>query len=234
MYGRPKHRVARQAHLPEDSVVAGSIKMCSRDGEFEASAFRLSRKHIRKGVPKVTYSTHCQLSQWLDSRLRVTHSNLDFDGGDSAIDIGPMPYNKHLDQFLMFYSQSDAGNGLTRGLDSDLAKRTYVATKLDRTLTDTMLRKQYRVVILTGNAGDGKTAFIQKVEEAARARGASVTRDDTLGSRFTLDGRLFRTLYDGSVETSHASNLEMLRAFFHDVAGNAAPTSDVSLIVATE
>ena len=45
-----------------------------------------------------------------------------------------MSQNPYLDQFLMFYSQSEAGNGLTRGLETDLARRTYVPTKLDRLL----------------------------------------------------------------------------------------------------
>jgi hypothetical protein len=66
----------------------------------------------------------------------------------------------------MFYSQSEAGNGLTRGLENALARNTYVPTKLDRELTAAILNKQYHLVILTGNAGDGKTAFIQKVEES--------------------------------------------------------------------
>lgn len=52
-----------------------------------------------------------------------------------------MACNKHLDGFLQFYSQADAGNGLTRGLETDLAKRTYVPTKLDRDLT-TAYRKR--------------------------------------------------------------------------------------------
>lgn len=140
--------------------------------------------------------------------------------------------NPYLDSFLMFYSQSDAGNGLTRGLDSDLARRTYVATKLDRTLTDAVLANLYRVVILTGNAGDGKTAFIQKVEEAVQSRGATITRTDTLGSRFVHNGRKFRTLYDGSVETVPGSNAQMLKEFFCDVAGAAPPTAEVCLVVA--
>ena len=37
-------------------------------------------------------------------------------------------YNSFLDQFLMFYSQADAGNGLTRSLEDPLARRTYVPT----------------------------------------------------------------------------------------------------------
>jgi Cdc6-like AAA superfamily ATPase len=87
-----------------------------------------------------------------------------------------MARNKHLDGFLQFYSQAEAGNGLTRGLETDLAKRTYVPTKLDRDLTPALLRGELSLVILTGNAGDGKTAFIQTVENHAVESGSSVTR----------------------------------------------------------
>src|SRR5512143_3040541 len=110
-------------------------------------------------------------------------------------------YNPHLDQFLMLYSQSEAGNGLTRGLESDLARRTYVPTKLDRELMEAVLSGKLRLVILTGNAGDGKTAFIQKVEEEAKSCGADIQRRDSLGASFMLGGLVFRALYDGSVET---------------------------------
>jgi hypothetical protein len=35
-----------------------------------------------------------------------------------------MGHNTNLDAFLQFYSQAEAGNGLTRGLESALAKAT--------------------------------------------------------------------------------------------------------------
>lgn len=141
-------------------------------------------------------------------------------------------YNKYLEQFLMFYSQSEAGNGLTRGLDSDLARRTYVPTKLDRQLLDAVLAGRLRLVILTGNAGDGKTAFIQKVEESAASRGAGVKRTDTLGASFSSAGKSFRTLYDGSVETSERSNSAMLTDFFSEMAGLKPPSGSTCLVVA--
>lgn len=78
-----------------------------------------------------------------------------------------MSQNPYVDQLLMFYSQSEAGNGLTRGHETDIACRTYVPTRLDRQLKDAILGGKYQLVILTGNAGDGKTDFIQKLEEAA-------------------------------------------------------------------
>jgi len=143
-----------------------------------------------------------------------------------------MAYNTFLDQFLMFYSQADAGNGLTRGLDNDLSRRTYVQTKLDKELTGAILANRFRLVILTGNAGDGKTAFIQKVEEAAAARGAAVTSVDLHNSEFNNDNRNFRTLYDGSIDIGGKINSEVLLEFFKEFEGDAPPTSNICRIVA--
>lgn len=141
-------------------------------------------------------------------------------------------FNPYLKQFLMFYSQSEAGNGLTRGLDSELARRTYVSTKLDRELLEAVLTGQLRLVILTGNAGDGKTAFIQKLEEEAKARGAVIDKADNLGASFSLAGKTFRALYDGSVETKELGNKQMLAEFFADLAGEHQQDGPVCLIVA--
>lgn len=143
-----------------------------------------------------------------------------------------MAYNVFLDQFLMFYSQADAGNGLTRGLDNDLARRTYVPTKLDKELTEAILANKFRLVILTGNAGDGKTAFIQKVEEAAVARGSVRTTIELHRSEFSNGTRNFRTLYDGSIDVDGKINAEVLRDFFKDFEGDTPPTSDICRIVA--
>ncbi|MGD9685480.1 MAG: hypothetical protein AB7U43_00710 [Desulfobacter sp.] len=141
-----------------------------------------------------------------------------------------MSYNATLDKFLMFYSQSEAGNGLTRGLETELSKRTYVPTKLDKELTDAI--NYYRLVILTGNAGDGKTAFIQKVEEMAESLGSVVHRNNHIGSEFVLHGKKFLTLYDGSMESVGNTNQEMLQQFFAEFSGDTAPTTSTCLIVA--
>jgi hypothetical protein len=139
-------------------------------------------------------------------------------------------YNTSLDQFLMFYSQSEAGNGLTRGLESDLARRTYVPTKLDKELTEAI--NHYRLIILTGNAGDGKTAFIQKIEEMVEKLGSTVHRNNHLGSEFVLYGKKFLTLYDGSMETKGDTNQEMLLQFFSEFSGDSVPNTSTCLIVA--
>lgn len=143
-----------------------------------------------------------------------------------------MTTNPFLDGFLMFYSQSDSGNGLTRGLENDLARKTYVHTKLDTELAPAILEGRFRLVILTGNAGDGKTAFIQMVEKLAEQQGVNVKRQDSLGSRFEMNGTAFRTLYDGSVDSEDKTNLDMLADFFAPLQGDTEPTGTGCLLVA--
>ena len=122
----------------------------------------------------------------------------------------------------MFYSQSEAGNGATRGLESELARRTYIPTRLDRNLLDPILKGDFHLVVLSGNAGDGKTAFIQQVEARAAELGATFTETEG-GRRFVLNDCTFETLYDGSVERTGQSNEAMLEEFlspFHGSNGN--------------
>jgi len=143
-----------------------------------------------------------------------------------------MAHNPFLDQFLMFYSQADVGNGLTRGLDNELARRTYVPTKLDKELTGAILDNKFRLVILTGNAGDGKTAFIQKLEEAAVGRGSELKLRTAHGSEFESAGRHFTTLYDGSIDVDGKSNTAVLDEFFKNFEGNDPPTAQICRVVA--
>ena len=135
--------------------------------------------------------------------------------------------NRFLDEFLQFYSQAERGNGLTRGLETSLAKQTYVQTLLDKKLTPTILAGLFRLAILSGNSGDGKTALIQMIEREAEAHGAKVTRIAGVGSKFSFNGREFETLYDGSVdvEGENGTNMEMLSRFFRTLEGDEEPSN---------
>ena len=55
------------------------------------------------------------------------------------------------------YSQSPRSNAGTRGLD-EIGRETYVRTLLDDRLRTALLAGEFRLVAVTGNAGDGKTA----------------------------------------------------------------------------
>ena len=62
---------------------------------------------------------------------------------------------------LQSYPGSLWGNTETRGLDSEFAARTYVETDLEQALYRDLLERRASLVILCGNAGDGKTALLQ-------------------------------------------------------------------------
>ena len=96
---------------------------------------------------------------------------------------------------LQSYPGSRWGNQETRGLDSPFAEQTYVPTPLEAALHDDVRARRVRLVVLCGNAGDGKTALLQRLaRDFGLERRASSERvlegetDDGLRVRLNLDG----------------------------------------------
>ena len=116
------------------------------------------------------------------------------------------------------YSQSKHGNSGTRvGLQqNEFDAITYSPTRLDRRLIPDVLDGRYRLVIITGNAGDGKTAFIRKIEEKSQDR---TTIAHGNGARFTIQGIPFQSNYDGSQDEEELSNDDVLLNFFQPFVG---------------
>ncbi|NWG76468.1 MAG: hypothetical protein HXY24_18010, partial [Rubrivivax sp.] len=127
---------------------------------------------------------------------------------------GLVNYNPYVTRLLKLYSQARRDNSGTRGLD-EIAHLTYVHTRLDRVLQPTILDGGYRLVIITGNAGDGKTAFIQNLEKAVEAQGSRVEHPTPNSSRFRYHGLEFIVNYDGSQdEGTERANDQVLNEFF--------------------
>jgi len=136
---------------------------------------------------------------------------------------------------LTLYSQSHYSNSGTRGLDA-LGRKIYVDSALDRELTPTIFAGELGLVLITGNAGDGKTAYLQKLEGQAKSRGAVFDPALPNGYRFTLDGRAYLSNFDGSQDEGDRQNDDVLREFFAPYAGSDAskwPQHDVRLIAIT-
>ena len=116
--------------------------------------------------------------------------------------------NPYLTRLLTLYSQSQLTNAGTRGLDA-FARATYVLTRLDTELKSSILRGDYSLIMITGNAGDGKTAFIQRLEEEAE-RDPATSHFSRLpsgnGTHFVYNGRQFFTNYDGSQDEGDVGN----------------------------
>ncbi|MGK5627256.1 methylation-associated defense system protein kinase MAD6 [Streptomyces sp. URMC 123] len=125
------------------------------------------------------------------------------------------PFVAHLQTL---YSQSRRSNRGTRGLDPH-AMSVYVETALDRELVPALRAGRHALVVVTGNAGDGKTAFLESFERQARDLGAEFGPARPNGTDFTLAGHRFRTNHDGSQDEGETSGDDVLEAFFAPFAG---------------
>lgn len=121
-----------------------------------------------------------------------------------------------VDYLNSLYSQSRHGNGGTRaalkpGKAAKLDALTYIPTRLDAALKPDILNLKYKLIIITGNAGDGKTAFIRQIEMTdGKARQLPTGN----GSEFHINGLRFESNYDGSQDERSTDNDEVLRRFF--------------------
>lgn len=161
-----------------------------------------------------------------------------FDGLQLESDeIGRVDYNPYVTRMLTLYSQARRTNTGTRGLD-EIARLTYVRTGLDEKLAPAITTGSYRLVIVTGNAGDGKTAFLQQVEHLFEQNGANVVRlPSKNGSRWTWEGKTYETNYDGSQDEEDRSNDAVLDAFLKPFEGEemgGLTGADVRLIAINE
>lgn len=126
--------------------------------------------------------------------------------------------NPFVTDLLTLYSQSQRTNAGTRGLNA-ISAATYVETLLDTQLRSAVLSGEFRLVIITGNAGDGKTAFIQQVERYVEAQGTPQQRGLN-GATFTWRGRVFRSNYDGSQDEGDKDNTAVLLEFLAPFVGD--------------
>ena len=102
-----------------------------------------------------------------------------------------------LKSLLQSYPGSLWGNSETRGLDSDFAAKTYVETHLEEVLFCDIVERRVRLVVLCGNAGDGKTALLQHLAKslgldvqtsATRILEVKPEKENDLTVRMNLDG----------------------------------------------
>ena len=146
----------------------------------------------------------------------------------------PVPASPNVNSFVAhlqsLYSQSPVSNAGTRGED---AFGTYVPTALDEHLIPDLLDGTYRLVIITGNAGDGKTAFLERVIAVAVARGGQRGEARPNGADVRLpDGRWLRTNNDGSQDEGDRPNDDVLREFFAPFAQGAAQDTGETRLIA--
>lgn len=118
-----------------------------------------------------------------------------------------------VDYLNSLYSQSRYGNAGTRASFKSNAfdELTYTKTKLDTELLKAIIAGSYRLVIITGNAGDGKTAFIKQIEGEVSVVERLTNRN---GAKFQINGIPYQSNYDGSQDEEERANNEVLSDFF--------------------
>lgn len=201
--------------------LSAALVMACRPYRGDRFGSALEMRRVLEGIEQRIVPTQKNGAGRLSSRLQaLLHS-------------APPNVNPLVHEFLALSSQARRSNHGTRGID-DLAAATYVKTRLDLELSPAVLGGAHRLIIVTGNAGDGKTAFIQQVEHDARADGAVEIESSLNGSRLRLDGRDIVTLYDGSQDDADRSSDAVLRAFLAPYAGGDGPAGVVSLAAINE
>ena len=136
---------------------------------------------------------------------------------------------KWLESLLQSYPGSRWGNSETRGLDSEFAAATYVETNLERALYRDIVERRISLVILCGNAGDGKTALLQHL---AQRLGLEQQTSATRILKGQLDdGLTVRMNLDGSASWQGNSADELLDEFFKPFH-NGRPVEDIVHLLA--
>ncbi len=136
---------------------------------------------------------------------------------------------KWLESLLRIYPGSPHGNLETRGLDSEFALATYVETPLEQSLFDSVRNRTTRLVLLCGNAGDGKTALLQHL--AAKFGIARHQSADRIWEARTPDGLLLRANLDGSASFQGRSANELLDEFLQPFL-DGLPGEDIAHLLA--
>ena len=134
-----------------------------------------------------------------------------------------------LRSLLQSYPGSRYGNRETRGLDSDFAERTYVETPLEKALYRDVRDRRVSLVVLCGNAGDGKTALLQHLAERFGV-GLRASSERILEGR-TEDGLIVRMNLDGSASWKGKSADDLLDDFLKPFQ-NGPPDDDVAHLLA--
>lgn len=129
---------------------------------------------------------------------------------------------------LQSYPGSRWGNRETRGLDTDFATQTYVATPLEETLLRDVLGRRVRLIILCGNAGDGKTALLQHL--ALRLGMGKYSSAQRILSREVPNGPVVHMNLDGSAAWNGRSADEILNQFLAPFQDGPPETDIVHLL----
>ena len=170
--------------------------------------------------PARRFASATEAKAFLSPPVPIDAANADEPAGTGAADSAALPSEfptrsenevLWLRSLLQSYPGSRWGNRETRGLDTDFAVDTYVETKLEQLLFEQISERRVRLVVLCGNAGDGKTALLQHL--AGRLGFGDTTSETRILKKQLDDGLTVRMNFDGSASWRGRSADELLNEF---------------------
>lgn len=209
--------------------------------EFEAQVLQaLDRFEAQLGAAKNQISLKERLHLLLKIDNEIVIKDSFWDGGSGSFNNGDVEdifialtklFNNHRNELNAYrdnledqdvvsyinslYSQSKSGNSGTRAgeLISEFDNLTYTPSRLDKKLLPDIIDGKFKLLIITGNAGDGKTAFIKQIEYDNAIKQLEHF-DNKNGARFSINGVPYESNYDGSQDEDEIANNEVLEDFF--------------------
>ena len=140
--------------------------------------------------------------------------------------------NPWVDSIRSLYRNSESGNANNRGLDTPFVRETYVQTALDLEVLPAIFHYLPKVVFLSGNPGDGKTAFLEQVRQRLEEKKAHFTKQDASGWECHLGGHTFRSCYDASEAHEGQSADEQLAQKLQGLEGVQMPGAALTVLIA--
>jgi serine/threonine protein kinase len=142
--------------------------------------------------------------------------------------------NSTVDDVRRLFRNTRLGNADNRGLDTPFARETYVPTALDENLLPSVLDGTFRLVILSGNPGDGKTAFLQRIMGSLEEEGGSILSQDEAGWRVQLGDRTFAAVFDASESHGDLSADDLIHDLLEPMSAEGEASSYTALLAAND
>ncbi len=177
--------------------------------------------------PAKRYSSAQEMRNAMQQALRTSPQPAITDTTERTKQVNPW-----VDNVRGLYRNSGQGNADNRGLDSEFVRTTYVDTALDTHLLPAILAHRPKAVFLSGNPGDGKTAFLAQVQAVLAQRGGELVQDDCSGWEMRLAGHTFRSCYDASESHEGTSADAQLTARLRNLEGTDTPDAPLTVMVA--
>lgn len=140
--------------------------------------------------------------------------------------------NPWVESIRGLYRNSESGNADNRGLDTDFVRETYIQTALDKTLLPAIFQHRPKVVFLSGNPGDGKTAFLEQCQQVLREQQAVCHKNDASGWEWHYNQHIFRSCYDASEAHHGQSADEQLTEKLQGLEGATPPATPITVLIA--